>query len=206
MKPSDQLSEFVREALAAGGAPEQIRQALSHAGWSAPEIHEALHGWEVAAGLPPVPRPRPYASAQEALLYGLLFLSLGMIAWHVCDLGMGLIDRLIRDPAEGWGYGGSSSARWSIASLIGFAPLFLFLNRKVARMSMGDAGKRRSLVRKWFASLTLLVASLVFLGDGIYAVYAFLNGELTARFAAKAALVAGMAALVFAYYRDELND
>ena len=50
------------------------------------------------------------------------------------------------------------------------------------------------------------VTPLVFLGDGIYAVYAFLNGELTARFAAKAVLVAGMAALVFAYYRDELND
>ena len=70
----------------------------------------------------------------------------------------------------------------------------------------GDAGRRRSLVRKWFASVTLLVASLVFLGDGIYVIYALLNGELTARFAAKAALVAGVTALVFAYYRDELND
>ena len=119
---------------------------------------------------------------------------------------MALIDRMIRDPAEGWRFYGSSSARWSIASLIGFAPLFLLLNRKVARMSMGDAGRRRSLVRKWFASMTLLVASLVFLGDGIYVIYTFLNGELTARFAAKAVLVAGMAALVFAYYRDELND
>lgn len=102
--------------------------------------------------------------------------------------------------------GSSSSARWSIASLIGFAPLFLVVNRKVARLSQGDAGRRRSLVRKWFASLTLLVASLVFLGDGIYAVYALLNGELTTRFAAKAVLVAAMAALVFTYYRDELND
>ncbi len=206
MKPADQLSEFVRDAMARGGDHDRIAQALTDAGWSAPEIDEALHGWQAVPDLPPVPRPRPYASATEALLYGLLFLSLGMVAWHVCDLGMGLIDRLIRDPAEGWSHGGSSSARWSIASLIGFAPLFLFLNRKVARMSRGDAGRRRSLVRKWFASMTLLVASLVFLGDGIYAVYAFLNGELTARFAAKAALVAGMAALVFAYYRDELND
>ena len=87
-----------------------------------------------------------------------------------------------------------------------FTPLFLFLNRKVATMAQSDAGRRRSLVRKWFASLTLLFASLVFLGDGIYVVYALLSGELTARFAAKAVLVAGVAALVFAYYRDELND
>lgn len=206
MKPSDQLSEFVREAMAQGGTAPQIARALADAGWSAPEIDEAIHGWQAAPGLPPVPRPRPYASAQEALLYGLLFLSLGMVSWHVCDLGMGAIDRLIPDPAEGWSMGSSSSARWSIASLIGFAPLFLVVNRKVARLSQGDAGRRRSLVRKWFASLTLLVASLVFLGDGIYAVYALLNGELTTRFAAKAVLVAAMAALVFTYYRDELND
>lgn len=206
MKPSDQLSEFVRQAMAQGGDRERIGAALAHAGWSAPEIAEALGGWEAAPGLPPVPRPRPYASAQEALLYGLLFLSLGMVAWHLCELGMALIDNLIPDPAERYPYWPGSAARWSIASLIGFAPLFLFLNRKVSRLSRGDAGRRRSLVRKWFASLTLLVASLVFLADGIYVVYTLLNGEMTARFAAKAALVAGVTALVFAYYRDELND
>ena len=205
MKPSDQLSEFVRRAMAQGGDPQRIAQALADSGWSAPEIDEALHGWQAMPGLPPVPRPRPYASAQEALLYGLLFLSLGMVAWHVCELGMGLIERLIPDPADR-SYGGGSSARWSIASLIVFTPLFLLLNRRVALLSRGDGGRRRSLVRKWFASMTLLVASVVFLADGIYVIYALLNGELTLRFAAKAALVAGMAALVFAYYRDELND
>ena len=54
--------------------------------------------------------------------------------------------------------------------------------------------------------MTLLIAALVLLGDGISIVYALLSGELTARFAAKAGLVASIAALVFAYYRDELND
>ncbi|WP_449046009.1 DUF5671 domain-containing protein [Paracoccus versutus] len=206
MKPSDQLSEYVRRALAQGGEREGIAQALAHAGWSAPEIDEALGGWETAPGLPPVPRPRPYASAQEALLYGLLFLSLGMIGWHVCELGMVLIERLIPDPADSRYYGPGSSTRWSIASLIAFVPLFVILNRRVSRMSLGDGGRRRSLVRKWFASVTLLVVALVFLADGIYVIYTLLNGELTARFAAKAALVAGVAGLVFAYYRDELND
>ena len=205
MKPSDQLSEFVRRAMAQGGDPQRIARALADSGWSAPEIDEALHGWQAMPGLPPVPRPRPYASAQEALLYGLLFLSLGMVAWHVCELGMGLIERLVPDPADR-SYGAGSSARWSIASLIVFTPLFLLLNRRVALLSLCDGGRRRSLVRKWFASMTLLVASVVFLADGIYVIYALLNGELTLRFAAKAALVAGMAALVFAYYRDELND
>ncbi|SIR05108.1 hypothetical protein SAMN05421641_12234 [Paracoccus thiocyanatus] len=205
MKPTDQLSEFVRQALAQGGRPNEVAAALAHAGWSAPEIDEALGGWEAAPGLPPVPRPRPYASAREALLYGLLFLSLGMIGWHVCELGITLIDRLLPDPADR-AYYGVGWARWSIASLIAFVPLFLVLNRKVARMSRGDGGQRRSLVRKWFASLTLLVVSLVFLVDGITVIHALLNGDLTARFAAKAALVAAVAGLVFAYYRDEMDD
>lgn len=206
MKPSDQLSEFVRHAMAQGGAPDQIAQALTDAGWSQPEIAEALHGWQAVPGLPPVPRPRPYASATEAFLYGLLFLSLGSVAWNLCDLGMAVLNRLIPDPTEGR-YGMAGGAlRWPIAALIVFTPLFLFLNHKVAAMGQSDAGRRRSLVRKWFASITLMVASLVFLGDGIYVVYALLSGELTARFAAKAALVAGVAALVLAYYRDELDD
>ncbi|GLK62936.1 hypothetical protein F8A10_00890 [Paracoccus kondratievae] len=206
MKPSDQLSEFVQHALAQGGDRDGIAHALAAAGWSAPEIEEALESWASVPGLPPVPRPRPYASAQEALLYGLLFLSLGVIVWHLCQLGAVLIDWLIPDPFDGPHYGWDSSVRWSIASLIAFVPLFLGLNRKVARMSVGDAGKRRSLVRKWFASLTLLVVALVFLGDGVLAIFALLNGDLTLRFAAKAVLVAGVAALVFAYYRDELDD
>ncbi|MFC3528048.1 DUF5671 domain-containing protein [Paracoccus mangrovi] len=206
MKPADQLSEFVRDAMAQGGDHDRIAQALRDAGWSAPEIAEALHGWQAAPGLPPVPRPRPYASATEALLYGLLFLSLGTVAWNITDLGMELLDRLIPDPADGRWTAGSGGVRWSIAALIVFTPLFLYLSRKVATMAQGDAGRRRSLVRKWFASITLMVAVLVFLGDGIYVVYALLSGELTARFAAKAVLVAAIAALVLAYYRDELND
>ncbi|WP_278876291.1 DUF5671 domain-containing protein [Paracoccus yeei] len=204
MKPSDQLAEFVRAAMARGGTPDAIRDALQDAGWSAPEIAEALSGWQAVPGLPPVPRPRPYVSAQEALMYGLLFLSLGVIAWHLCQLGIELVDYLIPD-AAGRTQRPGGAERWSIASLIAFTPLFWVLNRRVARLSQGDGGRRRSLVRKWFASMTLMVASLVFLADAIYVIYALLNGDLTLRFAIKAALVAAVAGLVFAYYRDELD-
>lgn len=204
MKPSDQLSEFVRAGLGQGADPTAIRAALSGAGWSPPEIDEALAGWSAAPGLPPVPHPRPYASAQEALLYGLLFLSLGVIAWHLCELGIALIDMLIRDGSAGYGYGGSSE-RWSIAALIGFTPLFLVLNRRIQRLARGDAGRRRSLVRQWFASLTLMVAAVVFMGDAIYLIYTFLNGDLTLRFLLKAGLVAAVAGLVLAYYRTEMD-
>lgn len=205
MKPTEQLSDFVRQALSGGSSPEAVRSGLSSAGWSAPEIDEALLGWQVVPGLPPVPRPRPYASAQEALLYGLLFLSLGVIAWHLCQLGITMVDVMIPDPSDYPARPGSAE-RWSIASLIAFTPLFLLLNRRIGKLSREDGGRRRSLVRKWFASLTLMVAALVFLADAIYLIYTLLSGDLTLRFVLKSLLVAMIAALVLAYYRGEINE
>ena len=71
--------------------------------------------------------PAPYASASEALLYGLLFLSLGVVAWNICDLGMDVVDRLIPDPVERVimnGYDTTNSGlRWPIATLIWLSPL-----------------------------------------------------------------------------------
>ena len=204
MKPSDQLADFVRLALAQGNAPGAIQAGLVNAGWSRPEIDEALASWQDVPGLPPVPRPRPYASAQEALLYGLLFVSLGVIAWHLCQLGFALVDAVVPLPSDLYG-GAGSAERWSIAALIAFTPLFLLLNRRIARLARDDAGRSRSLVRKWFASLTLMVAALVFLADAIHAIHALLNGDLTLRFVLKAAIVAAVAGLVLVYYRDELD-
>ncbi|AUH35566.1 DUF5671 domain-containing protein [Paracoccus tegillarcae] len=203
MKSDDLLSEFVREALIAGQSQDQIAQALADAGWSQTEIRAASEGWTVQAGLPPVPRPRAYVSASEALLYGLLFLSLGMIAWHTVIIGFAVIDRLLPDPLDPAGSG--RWLRWSVSALVAFLPLFLLLNRRVNRAGRDDPARQRSLVRKWVASITLLLASLALLGDLVAVVYAFLNGDMTAQFLAKALLVAIMAGLIFGYYKDEMD-
>lgn len=206
MARQDDLAEFVRAGLIAGHGRDELSAALAQAGWSARESAEALDGWAVAApGLPPVPRPRAYVSAREALIYGLLFLLLLFICWHITMLGFQLIDSLL--PGLDGRYPPSPSAlRWSMAALIPTVPLFLWLNRRVTSATLGDPGRRRSLVRKWFAAITLLLASLALLGDLVAAVYALLNGELTARFMAKAALIAVLGGLAFAYWRDELDD
>lgn len=207
MARSDELNDFVRSGLASGRSGDELATALTQAGWSGREIAAALAAWLPAApGLPPVPRPRAYVSAREALVYGLLFVLLGMICWHVTMLGFEVIESLL--PGwEGRYYTPSASAmRWNIATLIPAVPLFLLLNRKVMRDTARDTGRKRSLVRKWFAAVTLLLASLTLLGDLVAVIYSLLNGDLTARFAAKAALVAVMAGLVFAYYRGELDD
>ena len=205
MKSEDQLSEFVRGTLASGQNTDAAAQALAQAGWSQKEIDAAVSAWGAPPpGLPPVPRPNTYVSARDALLFGLLFITLGVVSAHIVILGFGIIDNLIPDSFDQDGYG-STALRWPIATLIAFLPLFLWLNRRANRGEGTDAVRKRSLVRRWVASVTMLIAVLVLLGDVVSTVYVFLNGDLSTRFVAKAALVAVMGALVLAYYRDEMD-
>lgn len=205
MQPSDPLAEFIRAGLAAGRAPEQLSAALSTAGWSEAEVEEALAAWQHDPGLGiPVPRPRPYVSARDAVVYGLLFVTLCNIAWAVGVLGFDIIEALIPDPGDFYAPP-RGIMRVSMAQIVTFLPVFLWLNARVVRVTRRDGGQRRSLVRKWFASITVIVAALILLGDAVTTVWALLDGELTARFAAKAALVAVLGVLVLAYLRDEID-
>lgn len=213
MRQPDQLSEFVRTALTAGQDRAQIRAALDSAGWTASEINGALRGWAEGAFTPPVPRPRPFVSAREVFLYGLMFIALTMVTINLAQLGMALVDLwMSRDLALeelDHYYSGNyllPRIRWCIAVLVVFAPVFLFLNARAERIARADPGTRRSLVRKWFVSLALFASVVVILGDLSYTIYALLDGDLTWQFLVKAAIVGVIAGLVFLYFRDEMKE
>ncbi|MCK8464508.1 DUF5671 domain-containing protein [Aliiroseovarius sp. S1339] len=204
MRPSDQLAEFTRDALAAGKSRDDIRSALSRSGWAPNEVAEALDAWAEIDFPTPVPRPRPYVSAREAFFYGIMFVALAMTAWHLVALLHSLIDHWVADPlVEGEGRYALNSTRWSIAALVVFTPTFLVLNRRTVQATKADPGKRRSGVRKWFGYVTLFLASISLLGDLMAVIYALLSGDLTLRFILKALVVAGVAGSVFAYFRQE---
>ena len=204
MKAAEALSEFVHAGLVGGADRQAMVGALKAAGWAEAEIEAALAQWADAPGLPPVPRPSAYVSAREALLYGLLFISLGVVSAHIVMLGFGIIDHLLPDPFDSYP-GGGGWLRWPIATLIAFLPLFLLLNRRASRHGADETQRQRSLVRRWVASVTMLVALLALLCDVVTVVYVFLGGELSLRFVAKALLVAIMGGLVLAYYKDEME-
>jgi hypothetical protein len=204
--PADRLESFVRDALSAGRTRDEIAGALSAAGWSAAEIDAALASWAQGPFSPPVPRPRAYVSAAEAFLYGLIFVALAMTAWHLTALLFQLVDRWVPDPGETVRALDNDGMRLSIAFLVVFFPVFLLLNWRAERASRADPGKRRSAVRKWFSYVTLFLAALGLLGDLIAVIYAFLSGELTLRFALKAASVAAVAGAVLLYFRAELDE
>jgi hypothetical protein len=204
MRPTDQVAAFVGEALSAGRDRAEIAAALTAAGWTPSEVETGLGAWAEAAFVPPVPRPRPHLSARDTYRYGLMFVALAVTAWHLAWLSFVLIDRWLPDPTDlSWEQYRLWELRWSIAALAVFAPLFLVLNLRSARATRADPGLRRSAVRKWLGYLTLFLAAISILSDLLVAVYTWLNGELSPRFALKAATVAAVAGLIFLYFRAE---
>ena len=207
MRSADQLATFVRDALSSGKSRDDIGAALAAAGWTPNEVAGALNGWSDSDFVPAVPRPRPFVSAQEAFVYGLMFVALAMTAFHLVSLSFELIDRWLPEAfAPRPYYTSQSGIRWSIAALVVFAPLFLILNNRVVRATRSDPGKRRSAVRKWFGYITLFITALVLLGDMLYTIYALLNGDLTLRFLAKAIVTAVVAGVIFLYFRQEIRE
>lgn len=204
MASADPLSDFVRDALSGGHDVARIRSALQQQGWTLPEIDNALTGWAGGVDMPPVPRPRPYVSAREAMMYALLMIALVLVCFHVLRLGFLVIDGAIPDLADP-GSPGPWSMRFSIAAIVAFLPLFVLLDHRMARRIGERDQQRRSQARRVFASITVLAAALVLLGDVVSLIHAFLSGDLTPRLAAKCALVAVMGLLVAACYREDLD-
>ena len=197
-----ELSLFVREALAAGSSRAEIAAALRSAGWPEDQVRLALARFAEVAFPVPVPRPRAYLSAQDAFLYLVVFSMLGLSAFYFGSLIFQFIDLGWLDPAEeGPGRGfHEQEIRYAIAVLAVAFPLFLILSVKTAKEIAGDAAKRGSGVRKWLTYMTLLVASLVIVGDLIGLIYQFLNGSLTMRIALKLLTVGVIAGAIFLYY------
>jgi hypothetical protein len=196
------LTDFVRRALLEGQSPDRIRAALLDAGWTETESTAALSAWHLgAAG--PVPRPVRSGVAREALFYAMLFVAFGMVAGNVLSLLFGQANFWMPEPDERYYRFAISGLRWSMAALIVFAPAFWLLNRADERASAADPARSHGTMRRWLGSLALLVAVLTLMGDALFLIYTLLDGQMTARFLVKSAIVAGIAAVVLAYFRQD---
>ncbi|TVS01768.1 MAG: hypothetical protein EA407_11230 [Rhodobacteraceae bacterium] len=199
MKPADQLAQFVQQGLRAGHSSQELRDGLSAAGWTEREIDDALSGWTQTGLRLPVPRPRPYVSAREAMLYGLMFLTLLALTWHLVRIGFALVDMWL--PGTPHGPRGPLIPLWSVATMIVVGPLFLGLYQHTEQNEARDPGQRRSLIRKWFGALALLLSVLVLLGAAISVVYGALADLINVTTLAKTGVVVTVALLVLVSFR-----
>jgi hypothetical protein len=206
MATSDELHDFVREALAGGATRADVEAVLVHAGWGAARVKAAIAEFAEVAFAIPVPRPRPYLDARDAFLYVVLFSTLYVSAFNLGKVVFEFINRAFRDLAFQSDAGFAlTGLRWSIASLIVATPVFLFVSSRVQGAIRQDPAKRGSKVRRWLTYLTLAVASGIVIGDFITLVYYVLAGELSSRFLLKVATVAAIAGGVFFFYLWDLK-
>lgn len=200
-----ELREFVRAALEKGQSREATRNALLEAGWPASQVDTALGAFAEVPFAVPVPRPGRLISAREAFIYLTLFTTLYLTAYYLGSLLFALIDIWVPDAAERAGRGEwhERRIRWAIAALIVAAPVYIWLNARLARGMRTDPAVRHSAVREWLTYLTLFGAAVIILVDLIWLIFSFLDGALTLRFGLKLAVVAVIAGGVFGYYLPE---
>jgi len=201
------IHDFVREALTKGASRNDIKKALLSAGWQQDEVTNALDGFSDVAFVIPVPKRKPYVSAQEAFMYLVLFLTLYISAISLGTLLFQFINRAFPDPLLN-DYGRLASLgliRQATASLIIAYPIFVAITMILRRAIVKDPEKRSSKIRKWLTYITLFIAAGIIIGDLIALVMSLLNGDLTLRFVLKILTVGGIAGVIFGYYLWDLK-
>jgi hypothetical protein len=203
------LHAFVREALARGTSRDDVRRALRDARWPEDEIEAELAAWHDAGLGFPVPRRRLGFSPREAFLYLLLFVALYLVAFNVGSILFAWIERSWPDPAmsaseEYWDRT-QDWVRFALSCVLVAFPVYLYTSRITGRAVAVDPEKRNSGVRRWLTYLTLFNAACVLIGDFIAVLQGLFRGELTARFLAKAAVVAAIGSWLFAHYMGGLR-
>jgi hypothetical protein len=98
-----------------------------------------------------------------------------------------------------------SSIRTTLAMLVVFLPAYLVLTRLINTMRRATQGAYLPLTR-WIIYLSLLIGSIVLLGNFATVIYNFLTGELTTRFILKALLLAVAVGAALLYYGLDTRD
>ena len=200
------LRDFVKESLGKGLPRDKVRQALQADNWPTDEVDRALAHFAEVDFPVPVPKRRPYLSAQEAFLYLLVFLTLYVSAIELAQLAFTVIERWFPDPLD-------RNERLYIperisvplASVMVAFPLYVWFTGILTKRLRGNPELRASKIRKWLTYLTLFVASATILTDLITLLTRLLQGELTTRFVLKVLVVLIIAGLVFLYYLSDLR-
>ena len=126
-----------------------------------------------------------------------LYISIGALI----SLLFGIITVKFPDVAQGYWEMESaiSGIRFSIALLVVFFPTYLILTRLVNTIRRTEHGVYLTLT-KWLIYISLLIGGAILLGDLVFVLNSFLNGELTTRFLLKALSFLVVVGAGFVYY------
>jgi uncharacterized Tic20 family protein len=146
----------------------------------------------------------PDNGPRNVFVYLLNFLTLYLSALGGAVLIWGLADHWFEDPLET--YVSNEPIRFGISMLVVAFPVFLYLNRMIGTSIETGEVSERSMVKKILSYLTLFLLAITTIIDLITVIYAFLGGDLTARFAVRGLGILLIAGLVFGYYLTDLKE
>lgn len=194
------IETFVAHARSKGMDHATIRMLLLSTGWKEKDVAEALTAESLDM---PVPVPPDRGGAREAFLHLITFAGLYTTTISLIVLFFTYLNRLLPDPAVDMypvTTAQNATIRWSMAAIIVTYPIVILLSRTLLREIHEAPEKAFSLVRRWLTYLTLFVAALALIVDGITLLFNLLQGELSLRFVFKVIVVLVIAGLVFSYY------
>ncbi|GHB32121.1 hypothetical protein GCM10007094_21120 [Pseudovibrio japonicus] len=200
------LSVFVRDALNKGLSKDDIRTCLTPSSWTALEIDTALNSWSYDKLVGAVPQPLRSTAAWDAVFYALLFAAFGMVIANTLTLLLGLITLWMPEAGDRFSSSGLRGLRWSMAALIIFTPVFVWLHHKDAHNCAANPASKYGGVRRWLTAIAIFAAAMTLLCDAIYLIYCFLDGDLTTRFITKSGAVALLSLVVIQYFRQDRQD
>ncbi len=121
------------------------------------------------------------------------------LVWNYVDYAMpDPLDYYPSDPYQ-------SGISWEMAALIVLTPAFLALMYLIRRDMRKDQSRKEIWVRRWALYLTVFVAGAAIVGDLIFVLYTFLNGEeITTRFILKALVVLLVAAVGLMHFLADI--
>lgn len=96
--------------------------------------------------------------------------------------------------------------RASLATLIIFFPIFIFISYLWIKESKGDIGSPNLTIRKWMIYLILFLATLLIAIDLVTLVRYFVSGEITIRFIIKVIGALAVGGLVDFYYAFKMSN
>lgn len=203
-----ELDDFLRKAKQQGATDEFLVALLKQQGWPEKAVYESLGRlYEEATGVT-VPQPQSsLESAREAFYHLLAFATLGAWTVAIASIWFSLIDVWLPDRiVDDYRRWSLRSVSFEIAAILVSFPIFVVATRSILRDIALAPDRAASGVRRWLTNIALLITVLILSGDLIAVLAALLQGELTARFLAKSAVVLVVAGGVFLYYTRGLTQ
>ncbi len=212
MDEAEKLNEFIKGSIKAGKSFEQIKTALSDAGWSKQEIDIACAQFYPIENYPiGVPRPENYKSPRMFFLNVNFFIILYIFTYNIIAIAFTLLDYYLPDglgKTGGFFYKSQSiqvATRDNLAVLLVLAPIIYFIHRIITKTT-SYIQHPPSLIRLILIYLTLSFFALIVLVTICSSVYFFLSGELSLRFIIKLLILATISFLLYHYFKQDLNQ